>query len=223
LLIPCQPDTPTLQVHSLDALQQHFLAILPRIENHAEFSFHHLKCPGRRADAIAETIAISWKWFLRLNEQGKDVNAFVSTLARFAVRHVRCGRKLCGQEKAKEALSRLAQYRHNFRVEPLPLSTRRSHERIHADPHGQEEMDVMEERLKDNTQSPVPEQAAFRIDYPAWLRQLGPRNREVAQDMALEHSTLELARRHRVTPARISQLRRQFHLDWQRFHGQEMV
>jgi hypothetical protein len=201
-------------------LQQHFLAILPRIEDHAQFSFHHLKCPGRRADAIAEPVAISWKWFLRLNEQGKDVNSFVSTLARFAVRHIRSGRKLCGQEMAKEALSRLTQHRHSFKVESLATSTRRSHESIYADPHGQEQMDVVEERLKDNTQSPVPEQAAFRIDYPAWLCQLGPRNREVAQDMALEHSTLALARLHKVTPARISQLRRQFHQDWQRFHGE---
>jgi hypothetical protein len=69
----------------------------------------------------------------------------------------------------------------------------------------------------------VPEEAAFRIDSPAWLSQIGPRNREVAQDMVLEHSTLDLARRHRVTPARISQLRRQFHQDWRRFHGEQMA
>ena len=31
--------------------------------------------------------------------------------------------------------------------------------------------------LKDNTVTPPPDQAAFRIDYPAWLAHLGARNR----------------------------------------------
>ena len=47
-------------------------------------------------------------------------------------------------------------------------------------------MDAMEERLRDNTQSPVADQAAFRIDYLEWLLQLGARNSKIAKDMALE-------------------------------------
>src|SRR5437763_1531536 len=84
---------------------------------------------------------------------------------------------------------------------------------IYADPHGQDGMDAMEERLKNNTRSPVPDQAAFRIDYPAWLCQLGARNREIAKDMTLNLGTLELANRHKMSPGRISQLRREFQLD----------
>jgi hypothetical protein len=41
--------------------------------------------------------------------------------------------------------------------------------------------------------------------------------------MAREHSTLELAHRHKVTPARISLMRRQFHEDWLRFHGDHLA
>ena len=68
--------------------------------------------------------------------------------------------------------------------------------------------------------TPPDEQAAFRIDYRVWLAQLGDRNRRIAEDMALDHSTKELATMHRLSQGRISQLRREFHLDWRRFHGE---
>jgi hypothetical protein len=205
---------------NLTALHAHFLAILPRIETHAQICFRHLRCPGKKDDAIADTIAIAWKWFLRINEQGKDVSEFVGTLADYAVRHVRAGRKLCGQDKAKDVLSPRAQQMKSFTVEPLASSTRKSYDRLYADPHGQDHMDAMEERLRDNTQTPVADQAAFRIDYPDWLSQLGSRNSEIAKDMALEVGTFELADKHKVSAGRISQLRREFHADWQRFHGE---
>jgi hypothetical protein len=38
--------------------------------------------------------------------------------------------------------------------------------------------------------------------------------------MALAHSTGQLALKHRVSPGRVSQLRREFHLDWCHFHGE---
>src|SRR5262249_36163093 len=156
---------------------------------------------------------------LRITEVDKDINTFVTTLATYDVRHVRSGRRLCGRECSKDVLSALAHHRHGFHVEPLASSTRHTHQTLYADPHGQDRADALEDRLRDNTQSPVPEQAAFRIDSPAWLVQLGQRERAIAQDMALDHGTNELAVRHKVSPGRISQLRREFCLDWQRFHG----
>jgi hypothetical protein len=139
-----------------EALQAHFLSILPRIKTHAQIRFGFLRCPGKREDAIAEVVAVAWKWFLRLIEQGKDVNEFVMVLADYAVRHVRSGRKLCGQEKAKDVLSPRAQRLKGFRVERLPSSILRNHNALYSDPHSQELIDAFEERLKDNTQSPVP-------------------------------------------------------------------
>jgi hypothetical protein len=205
---------------SLAALHQHFLAILPRIETHAQICFRYLHCPGKREDAVAEVIALAWKWFLRLVEQGKDIDEFVTTVADFAVRHVRAGRRLCGQEPWKDVLSFSAQQRNGFRVEPLPQSTRRCWDSVHSAPHGQDHMNAFEERLRDNTQSPVADQAAFRIDFPVWLMQLGPRNREIAQDMTCDLRTGELAAKYGTTAGRISQLRRELHLDWRRFHGE---
>jgi hypothetical protein len=203
-----------------EAQQAHFLQLLPRIELHAQIRFGFLRCPGRREDAIAEVIAVAWKWYLRLVELGKDVDEFVMVLADFAVRHVRSGRRLCGQEKAKDVMSPRAQRLKGFTVERLPSSILRSHNALYSDPHSQDLIDAFEERLRDNTQSPVPTQAAFRIDFPAWLSRLGQRNRAIAEDMALDLGTFELADKHKVSARRISQLRRELHQDWRRFHGE---
>jgi hypothetical protein len=202
-----------------EALQSHFLEILPRIETHARIRFRHLRCPGRRDDAIAEVVAVCWKWYMRLAERGRDIDEFVSTLADFAVRHVRSGRRLCGQEKAKDVCSPAARRRHGFEVEALDRPTRRDSGALYGSPHGQGRQDAYEARLRDNTRSPVPDQAAFRIDYPAWLARLGTRKRGIAEDMTMELGTFELAARHRVSPGRISQLRREFHADWRHFCG----
>jgi hypothetical protein len=211
--VPCPPPCP-------EALQAHFLQILPRIETHAQIRFAFLRCPGKRDDAIAEVVAVAWKWYLRLVEQGKDINDFVMVLADYAVRHVRSGRRLCGQEKAKDVLSPRAQRLKGFTVERLPSSILRSHNALYSDPHSQDLIDAFEERLKDNTQSPIPYQAAFRIDFPCWLSQLGQRNREIAEDMAKDYGTSELSQKHNISPGRISQLRRELHADYLRFQGE---
>ena len=44
-------------------------------------------------------------------------------LAQFAARAVRCGRRLCGQEKANDVFSSVAQRRRGFTVEVLPVAT----------------------------------------------------------------------------------------------------
>jgi hypothetical protein len=207
---------------SAEHLQAAFLQILPRIRTHAEIAFRHLKCPAKRDDAVAEVVAFCWRWYSRLAEQGRDASEFVSTLATLAARHVRGGRKLCGQERSKDVLSPVAQKRHGFNVEALPHSTSRSRETLYGEPHGQDQADAFEERLRDNTVTPPPDQAAFRLDYPRWLSGLGERDRQIAEDMAMGESTLELARKYPISQGRISQLRREFHADWQRFHGESV-
>src|SRR5262245_13722971 len=94
-----------------------FLAILPRIEAHGNVYFRHLKCSHRKEEALAEMRALAWKWFVRLAQRGKDPTQFVSAIAAYAARAVNSGRRVCGVEKAKDVLSRVAQRRHGFAVE----------------------------------------------------------------------------------------------------------
>ena len=79
----------------VDVLHARFLVIVPRIRTHAKIHFDDT-CPGKREDRIADTIAIAWKWFKRLADQGKDAGQFVSVLADFAVRAVKNGRRVTG-------------------------------------------------------------------------------------------------------------------------------
>jgi hypothetical protein len=110
---------------SPDSLHRRFLALMPRLERHARIYFRHIPCADQRADKVAETIALAWKWFLRLQERGKDVEQFPMVFTFLAAQAVRSGRRLCGQEPAKDVLSTRAQHRHDFQVETLSSSTQR--------------------------------------------------------------------------------------------------
>ena len=114
-------------------------------------------------------------------------------------------------------LNPATQRRHGFSVEPLPTSTLTSHERLYSEVNGQRQLDAYEERLRDNTITPVPDQVIFRIDWPAWLRTLTGRERRMIRAMGLGERTLDLSRQFEVCPARISQKRREFHDGWHRF------
>ena len=151
-------------VAPVEVLHVRFLRLLPKIETHARIHFRGVRCPVKQEDRVQECVALGWKWFLRLAERGKDVFQFPMAFAAMVARAVKCGRRLCGQERARDALSLLAQQRHGFRVGSLPTSTRSSHEELYATPQGQAQLDAFEERLRDNTITPPPDAAAFRVD-----------------------------------------------------------
>jgi hypothetical protein len=190
-----------------NALAMHraaFLTIMPRIEMHARFAFRLLRCTHDRSDAVAEVVALCWMWFRRLANRGKDATTFSTTLASFASRQVKCGRLLNGQENSKDVLSATARQRHGFDVSRLPDSIGK-HEAFWC------------EALTDNTRSPIPEQVAFRHDFPSWLTTLSQRERSIIEDLTLGHRTLDLANKYGISPGRISQLRRVFERGWALF------
>jgi hypothetical protein len=73
------------------------------------------------------------------------------------------------------------------------------------------------------SRTPVPDQVAFRCDFPAWLDRLPRRNRRIAEALSLGHTTGDVAKRFRVSPGRISQLRREMHKSWYEFHGESVA
>lgn len=201
------------------SLQLAFVSILPRIELHARIYFRGVACQHQQADAIGETVALAWKWFVELARRGKDAAGFVTVLAAYAARAVRSGRRACGQEKARDVLSAVAQRRHGFRVEALPTSTRTPFEDLYAHPGGQRAPDALEERLRDNTITPPPEQAAFRIDFRRWRLGHTDRDRRLIDALMAGERTMDVAPRFGLSPSRISQMRREFYRDWLQFHG----
>src|SRR5262249_4451023 len=178
-VVPMNSPVPGLAGVCVTVLHARFLRLLPKIETHARIVFRGVRGPLKQEDRVQECVGLGWKRFLRLTEQGRDVFDSPMAFAALLARAVKCGRKLCGQERSRDVLSFVAQARHGFRVERLPASTRSPHEDLYADPHGQAQLDSFEERLRDNTLTPVPDQAAFRIDFPLWRCTRTERDRRV--------------------------------------------
>src|SRR5271167_4689145 len=61
----------------------------------------------------------------------RDAAEFVTTLVSLAARAVNSGRRVGKQESAVDVLSNVAQHRHGFNIESLPISTQRSQESIY--------------------------------------------------------------------------------------------
>src|SRR6185312_12802038 len=112
------------------------------------------------------------------------------------------------QERSKDVISPLAQARHSFAVASLPEGSSL-------------DGNVLDVALHDNTRSPVPDQVAFRFDFPAWLNTLSERDKRVADDLMLGERTLDVARKHGLSPGRVSQLRREFMERWRAFFGED--
>ena len=191
-------------------LHSRFLMLLPRIEAHAKIYFRDVRCREQRADWIAEAIALAWKWFVRLEERGKDATQIASAIATFAVKAVRCGRRLAGVEKAKDVMNSRTQQRRGFTVEKMSDNSTQS-----GNP--------LAEALTDNTVTPPPDAAAFRIDFPCWLKSLSERDRRLAEQLMIGEQTQNAARHFKMSEGRVSQLRRELCDDWSRFHGEAVA
>jgi hypothetical protein len=202
--------TPTYPI-PLARLQATFLtSVLPRVLSHGRVYFRHLRSADLKEECVAEMVALTWRWHLRLAERGKDSTRFPTALATFAARAVRSGRRLAGMDRAKDVLSPQARQRHGFAVGKLP-------------DYGCLDGSALAEALHDNTRTPPDEQCAFRIDFPAWRATHAERDRRLLDDLMLGERTLDVAGKYGLSPGRVSQLRREFLTDWRRFISEPPV
>ena len=107
-------------------------------------------------------------------------------------------------------LSPVAQVRHDFAVARLPDRA--------GVPTPDSKPDAFADALADNTKSRVPDQVAFRLDFPRWRRTFRTRDRKVLDALMTGGRTDEVADRFGISPARVSQLRRAFEQSWAAFH-----
>jgi DNA-binding NarL/FixJ family response regulator len=197
-----------------------FLSLMPVVKRHAQIAFRNLPSVHRE-EAVAEAVAAAFESYVALKSRGQDpVRDFPSKMASFAVLHVKDGRHVGGRSSSRDVLSRKAQQKHGFRVEPLPRSTRRSHEELNGAILGQQHLDTYEEMLQDTHQWPVPDRAAFRVDFPAFLQSLSSRDRQLLRYLAEGNSGKLAARKFKLSPGRVTQLRQQFCREWHAMHGE---
>ena len=180
-----------------------FLAMLPAIQGFAVRSFSRLPV-CEREELVAEAVAAALAMFCRLVERDRADLAFATPLARYACRHVRQGRRLGTPLNVNDVSSPYCRRRKNVRVESLHRLER----------------GAWREAVIEDHRTPVAEQAAFRCDFPAWLRTLPRRNRRIAEALSTGEPTSRVARIFRLSAARVSQLRRELELAWGRFHGE---
>lgn len=181
-----------------------FLMMLPVIVRHLRVVFRYLRAEARE-EAVAEGLANACTAYQRLVKQGRAHVAFPTVLARFAAAQVVDGRQVGTGQNTRDVLSPRAQKKKRFQVERLD--------------HFDEEENQWIEAVVEDLHTPVFEQVCFRVDFPEWLARLSRRNRRIAQSLSIGNSTGAVARRFRISPGRISQLRREFYESWQEFCG----
>ena len=181
-----------------------FLKMVPKITDHASYSFRHLK-GDNRDEMVQEVVTNALKAYVRLVEQGRPEDATWSSLARYAVRQVCDGRQVGTSLNVRDVCSRHCQKRKGVRVRSLSR----------WDDQDQEWKELI---VEDGRSTPA-DVAAFRIDFREFLRTLSRRNRKVALRLAKGHATSWIARKFKISAGRVSQLRRELHEAWQKFQA----
>jgi hypothetical protein len=183
-----------------------FLPLVPIVERHVQVVFRHLP-PVEREECACEAVAAAFQAYLSLTARGQDPFQFPSVIATRAAQHVQSDRHVGGRLNKQDVLSPAARRSKGFRLESL-------------DRLAQGDRDAWREALTHNTQTPPDEAAAFRVDFPDWLSTHRDRDRRLIADLAAGARPSEVAARYGLSRARVSQLRRAYELDWQRFHGE---
>jgi hypothetical protein len=181
-----------------------FLALVPAIHRRAWMAFRHLSLDARQ-DATQEVVANAFVAFARLVSLGKVRLAYPTPLARYGIAQVRQGRRVGNRLRIGDALSRYAQKMKGFTVRSLDC--------LDSDAGRWRELVLADRR------TPPCEQAAFRIDFSAWLSRHSQRKRQMVVALAVGNTTREVAEQFQLSQARIGQLRREFRTSWEEFHG----
>jgi hypothetical protein len=135
--------------------QTRFLAMLPVITRYASLAFRSLNAEARE-EALAEVVANAYVAFARLAELGKTDIAFPAVLALYGIRQYWDGRRVGTKANRHDVYAQSAGMPREYLGTPQDQGWK--------------------EPLIDNRRSPVPDQAAFRIDFPRWLATLPERD-----------------------------------------------
>lgn len=179
-----------------------FLRILPLIKREARTAFRQMRFELRE-ELVAQTVASALAAVARLAELGRLDLVYAGPIIRYALQHVRSGRQVGGTMNSNDVTSRCAQLRHSIAIDRLDDVDQDS---------GQCKAMLVESR----TAGPA-ETAAVRIDFSDWLRTLSARDRRIVVAFVCGCRTTDIARRFRISPARVSQRRNRLRQLWADF------
>jgi hypothetical protein len=192
--------------------QQSFLQVLPAVLTHAKIQFRRLGAQ-RREEAIQETIATACVNYQLAAAQGKLNVVRPGSLADFAVKHVRAGRRVGGhQDAARDVMSPVCQRRH--RVEVVSIDHHRLPASLRNGTDGWRQLVLADRKV------PVPDLAAFRVDFGQWFQTRSRRDRSIISWLIVGESPSVVADRFGISRGRVSQLRRRYEQEWRTFQGE---
>ena len=137
--------------------------------------------------------------YRRLAERGELARALASPLARYAVAHYRAGRRVGTSAASQDVYATRTPGSAGFTLNRLSAG------------------DDWRQALVDDRRTSVPDQVAFRLDFPRWLQRQTPRNRRLVAQLVRGDTTTEVAAACAVSPGRVSQLRRELAASWAEF------
>lgn len=179
-----------------------FEAMLPAIRQMAQFAFRTLPA-WEREEAVSDVIVNAFCAFRRLVDLDKIDLAYPTPLGRFAISQYRSGRRVGTSLSKRDVLASPDRDRARYLVSSL---------------NAQETEREWCETIADHRYWPVADQAAFRVDFPAWLRSQSRRDRGLIKFLSVGNRSCDAAERFGLSPARISQLRAQWQASWAQFH-----
>jgi hypothetical protein len=184
--------------------QREFTRQLPRIRAVISYRVRAACTPAEWEEAKQEGDAIAWQSWVGAWKRGKDPRTFPTAIGKYAARRILSGRSVSGRlgnnifggrstRSSREQLAPIARGMGG----PLPLQT--------------------VSYLLDNHRTPPPDQAAFRIDFPAWLSRLSYRMYRQAVLSLDWKTTKEIASILGLTAGAVSQGRRTMLQSWEEY------
>jgi hypothetical protein len=174
-------------MQTFETCKDTFTCLLPELTRMAKAAFRDLR-PEARAEAVQNALALTWKSYYSLIEQGRaDEPGIIKSVLWYSIKQTRTGRTLPGTgeaEKPRDVYRNARKGRVRFE---------------HVD---------LRHFVGDDT--PVPDAVSFRLDVPAFFATLSDRQQRMAEDLMMGERTSTVAANYGVTPGAVSQFRLRF-------------
>lgn len=193
-----------------------FLRYLPAVKKHAAIQSRHLSEMDRE-EYLAEAVAAAYVNYHSAARRDKVSALTPSMLANYAVLHVKNNRHVGGGADTRtDVMSPRAQHARGFNVYGLRWSDARAYNCM-TDGFAP----TWKQAMVEDCSTPVPDQAAFRIDWSTFLGRQTDRTRTAMSLLAAGHSRREVSEYLGTTPPAVTQRMARVERQWRRFQGLE--
>lgn len=178
-------------------LQQEFLSVIaPRVTRYARLRALAARRDNRQ-EIVAESMAVAWRLFLRLHEQGRGHQTLSKSFVHYSVLHALSDRHFGGKSSCRCVMSRKTQRALGTVVESINSQS------------------VLNDRTLIDRKATPAELACLRIDFKEWHGALPPRQQQMVDLLMTGERPSDVAEQVGLSRARISELRGVWRRQWE--------